>query len=177
MSAAFVPALPNASRAATTIVLLVAAAADGNTTFTLPSGWQRAADVTDGNPVGLDLYFYPNAPSGAAFGAFTLSAAGNLSYTMTEIGANLALACACRLDQGHHRDLPGELSSGAHANTHAYANTHAHANPDANPDSHTDTHADADTCPHAHAHADTGPNAHAFADSAAGIDLRRRAEQ
>ncbi len=87
----FTPALATASRAGSTIVLLVASAGDGNTAYTLPAGWLRAADVTDGNPVGLHLFYYPNAPAGSAFGAVTLSAPTNVSYTVAEVGATLTL--------------------------------------------------------------------------------------
>src|SRR5438270_78985 len=72
------------------VVLLVSTAGDGNTAFTLPSGWQRVADVTDSGLPGLHLFYYPNAPTGTTFGVFTLSAATNASYSMAEVGANLS---------------------------------------------------------------------------------------
>src|SRR3989441_3413782 len=90
MPAVFAPFLPGVTRAGSSIVLLVATAGDGNTAFTLPPGWQRVADVTDGALPGLHLFYYPNAPTGATFGVFTLSTATNISYTMTEVGANLS---------------------------------------------------------------------------------------
>jgi hypothetical protein len=91
MPTTFTPNLTSASRSGSTIVLLVATAADGNTGFTLPAGWLRVANVTDGNPVGLHLFYYPNAPAGTAFGVFTMSAGANLSYTMAEVGTTLSL--------------------------------------------------------------------------------------
>ena len=90
MATSFTPSLPNASRIGSTIVLLVASAGDGNTGYTLPAGWLRVADATDGNPVGLHLFYYPNAPTTTTFGVFTLSAATNVSYEMAEVGANLS---------------------------------------------------------------------------------------
>ena len=75
MPAAFAPFLASATHPGSTIVLLVATAGDGNTAFTLPSGWQRVADVTDSGLPGLNLFYYPNAPTGTTFGVFTLSAA------------------------------------------------------------------------------------------------------
>ena len=99
MPAVFAPSLPGVSRAGSSIVLLVATAGDGNTAFTLPSGWQSVADVTDSALPGLHLFYYPNAPSGTTFGAFTLSAATNVSYTMTEVGANLSADQVCDVPQ------------------------------------------------------------------------------
>ena len=91
MPATFTPSLTSTSRAGSTILLLVASAGDGNTAYTLPAGWLRAADVTDGNPVGLHLFYYPNASPATTFGTFTLSAAANLSYTIAELGATVSL--------------------------------------------------------------------------------------
>src|SRR5207244_12102248 len=91
MATSFTPSLPNASRIGSTIVVLVASAGDGNTGYTLPAGWLRATDVTDGNPVGLHLFYYPNAPAGTTSGAITLSAATHVSYTIAEVGATLTL--------------------------------------------------------------------------------------
>ena len=103
MATGFTPALPGASHAGSSIVLLVSAAGDGNSSFALPAGWLPAADVTDGNPVGLHLYYFPNAPAATSFGAFTQSPAANVAYTIAEVGANLSL------------DRTGTATSGATA--------------------------------------------------------------
>ncbi|TMD47896.1 MAG: hypothetical protein E6I86_08210, partial [Chloroflexi bacterium] len=91
MAASFTPSLPGASHAGSSLVLLVSAAGDGNSSFGLPAGWLRVADVTDGNPVGLHLFYYPNAPAATSFGVFTQSPAANVAYTIAEVGANLSL--------------------------------------------------------------------------------------
>ena len=103
MATSFTPTLSGASRAGSSVVLAVAAAGDGNSSFTLPAGWLSVADVTDGNPAGLHLYYYPNAPTGTSFGAFTQTPAANLAYTIAEVGANLVL------------DRTGTATSGATA--------------------------------------------------------------
>src|SRR5712691_4214112 len=91
MATTFTPTLSAGSRAGSSIVLLVSAAGDGNSSFSLPPGWLPVADVTDGNPAGLHLFYYPSAPSGTGFGAFTQSPAANLAYTIVEVGAGLSL--------------------------------------------------------------------------------------
>jgi len=103
MAASFTPSLPGASHAGSSLVLLVSAAGDGNSSFGLPAGWLRVADVTDGNPVGLHLFYYPNAPAATSFGVFTQSPAANVAYTIAEVGANLSL------------DRTGTATSGATA--------------------------------------------------------------
>ena len=118
MLATFTPTLARASQAGSSIVLLASSAADGNTAYTPPAGWQRVADVTDGNPAGLHMFYYPNAPAGTTFGAFTLSAATDVSYVIAEVGATLTL------------DATGTSSSGATAvSTLATGASAATANP------------------------------------------------
>ncbi len=66
----FTPALNTTSQSGNSIVLLTANSG-GNNTWTIPSGWSRVMDLTDGNPVGLNMFYYPNAPPGTTFGSFT----------------------------------------------------------------------------------------------------------
>src|SRR5207249_912120 len=103
MATGFTPALSSASHAGSSIVVLVSAAGDGNSSFTLPAGWLPVADVTDGNPVGLHLFYYSNAPAATSFGTFTQTPASNVAYTIAEVGASLSL------------DRSGSATSGATA--------------------------------------------------------------
>jgi hypothetical protein len=95
----FTPTLNTTSQSGNSIVLLTANSG-GNNTWTIPSGWSRVMDLTDGNPVGLNMFYYPNAPPGTTFGSFTQSAAANLSYDIWEVSGTLNFAGASGLSSG-----------------------------------------------------------------------------
>jgi len=95
----FTPALNAASQSGNSIVLLTANSG-GNNTWTIPSGWSPIMDLTDGDPVGLNMFYYPNAPPATTFGTFAQSAASNLSYDIWEVNGNLNLAGVSGLSSG-----------------------------------------------------------------------------